>query len=429
MHADSNSDRTMSAQGQTIRLVALLLTVVLLAAACGGEGAPEAGDAQADATAVAADDVDDLPSTDASERTDQPDAGPEPEPQSDAGPEPEPQLPVRLGNRFGWCATIQQAWDRFAETWMVAHGAELAYYKIQNLLEGATDELDKAEAWNVYVLAEEDYDRALQMLAEATEEVVAPLAPVVYFYSDEETERIAIGRARDVFFATAAPELADLIDVALRDVSTQVTSESAAAVAAELMAEEAAVAAELMAEEAAVAAEEPGMEPSAVDQTRLMEEYLAAIDPIYHEAARLRDESETAKSAAADAYHDIRYAQQPAEAMDAYERLQDALASVSEIFTAARIEYEDSRRIYDSYVDSGGDQRPYERRDDIRELTTSILRFEPHDFDPDSTKRWFEIRDVDRLGDAALEQATTKLILADPAWRAFQVSLAESCQR
>ena len=425
MHADSHVDQTTPAQAQPMRLVALLLAVVLLAAACGGDDAPATGDVQTDATPAAADDVDDLPLTDASERTDQPDADPEPAPRRSVDPEPAPQLPVRLGNRFGWCAPIQQAWDRFAETWMVAHGAELAYYKIQNLLEGATDELDKAEAWNVYVLAEEDYDRALQMLADAAEEVVAPLAPVVYFYSGEETERIAIGRARDVFFAAAAPELAELIRVALRDISRpQMTSESAAAAAPELMSE----IAEFMFE-AEPMVEEPGREASPADQTRLMEEYLAAIDPVHDEVARLRDESETVKSAASDAYHDIRFAQQVAEAMDAYERFQEALASIREIFTAARTEYDNSRSVYDSYVDSGGDQRPFPGRDDIREIAASIPRFAPHDFDPDSPKRWFEIRDVSRLVDDALQEVTTEFILADPAWRAFQVSLAESCQR
>ena len=415
MQTDSHDDQTTPAQARIIRLVTLLLTVVLLAAACGGEGAPEPGDAQTDATAVAADDGDDLPSTDASERTDQPDAGQEPEPQPDAGPEPEPQLPVRLGDRFGWCADIQHDWDRLDEIQIQLDVMDTAYLEAVEALDAATDELDRAEAWNVLGLADEDYFRILPMLADAAEAAVTPLA--LSEYGREDTEVIAIRRAQDAFFAAAAPEFVELMEAALADVSYLTTRMS---------------------------------EPVPVDQTRILEEYnreeeyRLALFSIGDELSRLQDESFEVKKAVSNAYRGIQDAQHPGEAMGAYERFREALVPTIELFAAAVREHETGKRIVDSYHDSGGAQRTgedtIEYSDRIRSdwiqldlYKDGVIRIRqfnsrPYDYTSTTNDR-MELRDVDRHGHDALKEVTNRLILADPAWRAFQVSLAESCQR
>ena len=414
MQTDSHDDQTTPAQARIIRLVTLLLTVVLLAAACGGEGAPEPGDAQTDATAVAADDGDDLPSTDASERTDQPDAGQEPEPQPDAGPEPEPQLPVRLGDRFGWCADIQHDWDRLDEIQIQLDIMDTAYLEAVEALDAAIDELDRAEAWNVLMLADEDYLRILPMLADAAEAAVTPLA--LSEYGREDTEVIAIRRAQDAFFAAAAPELVELMEAALANVS-YLTMRMA--------------------------------EPAPVDETRILEEYnreeyFLALFSIGEELGRLQDEGFEVKKAVSNAYRGIQDAQHPGEAMGAYERFREALVPTIELFAVALSEYETMKRVSDSYHDSGGAQRTGEgtieysdriRPDRIqldlyKDGVIRIRQFRSDIYDYTSTTNdRMELRDVDRHGHDALKQVTNRLILADPAWREFQVSLAESCQR
>ena len=79
LNGNSMLDHPEGATMHRTRLIASLLTVVVLAASCGG----------------------DKPTTTTRDSAEQPDAAPEPEPQ-----------PVRLGDRFSWCAELQADWDR-----------------------------------------------------------------------------------------------------------------------------------------------------------------------------------------------------------------------------------------------------------------------------------------------------------------------------
>lgn len=395
MNADSRDTHPTPLQA-CLRLAAVLLAVVLLAAACGGDDAPAAEDAQPEAAAVALGEGGQESSTDASE--------------PDAGAEPEPQMPVRLGNRFAWCATIQQAWSWLSGRWMEAHRAELRYYKAQSVFEAATDELDKAEALRDYELAEEEYDSARLGLVHAAKEAMAPLAPRApegSSYADEETARIAISRARDAFAEVASPELVALIEV------TSMSAPMIDAPATRLSTPHPVL---------------PGEPVSPEMDARMWEELRAAIDLIHAEMTRLKHESDAAKAAAVDAYHAIQAAQQLGEAWGAYERLQAELVAVSDIFAAADMEYATAHALQRVFMESGGEFRPYERYLELENLGESIPRFDPLDFVSFHHDSWVEAEYIRRIGHEALWEATSKFIPEEPAWRAFQLSLAESCE-
>ena len=75
------------------------------------------------------------------------------EEQTTAGQE---SLPVRLGDRFDWCADVQAGWDAYDQTLAVKIAAEGEHQRAVDAFEAATDELDRAEAGEIVDAANSD---------------------------------------------------------------------------------------------------------------------------------------------------------------------------------------------------------------------------------------------------------------------------------
>ena len=152
------------------RLIASLLAVVVLAAACGG----------------------DQSTTTTRDSAEQPDAAPEPELQ-----------PVRLGDRFSWCAELQADWDRHAQAQAQSDNAEAELLEAREAYMAAADELSRVDAWYAVDDAVRRVEALMEHLAVVEEDTVRVLLPGSGGSTDAET--VALGRAREAFRASADP--------------------------------------------------------------------------------------------------------------------------------------------------------------------------------------------------------------------------------
>ena len=378
---------------------AMMLAVSLLAAGCGGgqqDASEEPDDAQADGVSeVATSDGDDRPETTERETTGQPDAAPDPEPE----PEPQPVL-VRLGDRFGWCADIQRTWDWLAEIQGQVDAEEAALRDAQEALEAAADELDRAEALQVFESADRRVADLTPILVDANDDVVKPVQPG--WRSREDTEVIAVERARDAFLAAADPALVELLAAAYSDAS-------------------------LNEEPTEPAVTTIPAEPEPAGEALSPEELLAELEQLRDEVQELWRESIRPYSAVQNSPASIHAAQNPTDAMDAYEWLLEDASALDEIRLAAWMANTTAGDLHQAYrygvgetYDAGEislDQ--YHRLVDGANATRQAIG---NTHIPDT-------RDPRRLGRAALQEAANAFVLTDPsAWRAFQVSLSESCQ-
>ena len=374
---------------------AMMLAVSLLAAGCGGgqqDASEEPDDAQADGVSeVATSDGDDRPETTERETTGQPDAAPDPEPE----PEPQPVL-VRLGDRFGWCADIQRTWDWLAEIQGQVDAVEAARLDAQAALEAATDELDRAEALQALESAEESYLDFVPAFRDAMDEVTRLLEPD-WRSNSGETEAIAVERAREAFYAAAAPTLVDLMKVAQAGRPTRVELQ------------------------------QPEREP--VDQTLPPEELLAALEALQDEADGLVQESIGVKLAMKGAFLDIQVAPTPKDAMDAYALFVEGYQGLHELNQASYLGRETGREISRALVSVGLDGAG--AHEALQEARYSIGYIHPWPYDPNPDRNPDvpeSFSDVAWAVHETLMQATNEFVLADPAWGAFQMSLSESCQ-
>ena len=359
-------------------IVPALLAVVVLAAGCGGgDDATEEPDG-------------DQPDTvrDSAEQTDQPDAEPELE------LEPQP-VQVRLGDRFGWCAERQRTWDRLAVIRVQADAVEAARLDAQAALEAATDDLDRAEALQALESAEESYLDFVPAFRDVMDEVTRLLEPD-WRSNSGETEAIAVERAREAFYAAAAPTLVDLMKVA-------------------------------QAGRPRVETQQPEREP--VDQTLPPEELLAALEALQDEADGLVQESIGVKLAMKSAFLDIQVALTPKDAMDAYALFVEGYQGLNELNQAAYFRQETGREIRRALYRHGRDDAG--AHEALREAHYNIGYIHPWPYNPnpDRNPDVSELfSDVEWAVHKTLTQATNEFVLADPAWGAFQMSLSESCQ-
>ena len=374
-------------------IISALLAAALLAAGCGGDDAaeePEDAAQETDSVSEVTTDAD-QPDAPVRDSTDQPDAGAEPE------SEPQPVL-VRLGDRFGWCADIQRTWDWLAEIQGQVDAVEAALRDAQEALEAAADELDRAEALQVFESADRRVADLTPILVDANDDVVKPVQPG--WRSREDTEVIAVERARDAFLAATDPALVELLAAAYSDASLN--------------------------EEPTEPADDALEEPETAGEALSPEELLSELEQLRDEVQELWRESIRPYSAVQNAPASIHAAQNPTDAMDAYEWLLEDASALDEIRLAAWMANTTAGDLYQAYrygvgetYDAGEislDQ--YHRLVDGANATRQAIG---NTHIPDT-------RDPRRLGRAAVEEATNAFVLADTAWGAFQVSLSESCQ-
>ena len=132
---DSPKGATMSRNG----VMLAILVAVLVAAGCAGDNDLSPTDpvenAHPDSAVSAAD-----PSDDANLATP---VASEAEPSRDTVAD---TAPVRLGERFGWCARVQALWDGEDQARAETEAAAAAHEAAVRVHEAATDDLDRAEA-------------------------------------------------------------------------------------------------------------------------------------------------------------------------------------------------------------------------------------------------------------------------------------------
>ena len=360
-----------------------MLAAALLAAGCGGDDATEEPE---DAVSAVTTDGDRPATTTTS------DSAAQPEP-TDAAPQP---VLVRLGARFGWCADIQRTWDWLAEIQGQVDAVEAARLDAQAALEAATDDLDRAEALQALESAERSYILDfVPAFRDAMDEVTRLLEPD-WRSNSGETEAIAVERAREAFYAAAAPTLVDLMKVA-----------QAGGPPREL--------------------QQPEREP--VDQTLPPEELLAALEALQDEVDGLVQESIGVKLAMKSAFLDIQVAPTAKDAMDAYALFVEGYQGLNELNEASFWGQETGREIYRALASVGLDGAgAYEALRDAR-YNIGYIHPWPYNPNPDRNPNVPEsFSEVEWAVHETLTQATNEFVLADPAWGAFQRSLSESCQ-
>ena len=128
--------------------------------------------------------------------------------------------PVRLGDRFGWCDSVQRRWDAQVRYRAEAEAAALAYEAAVGVYEAASDDLDRVEARESLDRALADYESAKRDYAK-TRWVGAGLIlgdvsslSVVYDYGDDATLQVAIERAFEAFSSIAGTDTLAAFDSA-----------------------------------------------------------------------------------------------------------------------------------------------------------------------------------------------------------------------
>ena len=116
-------------------------------------------------------------------------------------------VPVRLGDRFAWCASVQRRWDAQVHYRAEAEAAALAHEAAVGVYEAASDDLDRAEA-------QEALDRALDDHASAASDygktrwgtaglIVGDMSTLLASDRDDVTLQVAIERAFEAFLSDA----------------------------------------------------------------------------------------------------------------------------------------------------------------------------------------------------------------------------------
>ena len=204
---DSPKGATMPRNGVNAAIVAVLL----VAAGCGGDEDRAPADPVEDAGPDRA--VSDVePTGDASPDTlAAPAADRSEEATADA-------TPVRLGDRFRWCARVQALWDAEDRARAQVEATAAAHLAAVDVLEAATDDLDRAEAQQAMERALGDHGRARRTYGHARATAAG------LFFSDrsnpligdldDETLQVALERALDAFRASAGADTLAVFDLA-----------------------------------------------------------------------------------------------------------------------------------------------------------------------------------------------------------------------
>ena len=179
------------------RLILALLAVVVLAGACGGDDSDQAERAPNERPSIAASDAD----------------------QRDVERGTVAELaPVQLGDRFEWCADLQDALERNQDGLRAALVAVADYNDALIALSDAADELDRAEAIEQIDALEQRADDLIDAYNDRASSDTRP-GLASSFHAEirtlnagaEGTRGVAYARAREAFEAAASPEESNLL--------------------------------------------------------------------------------------------------------------------------------------------------------------------------------------------------------------------------
>ena len=155
-------------------------------------------------------------------------AAPADEPQEAA--QPVVAAPVRLGERFAWCARVQALWDAQDQARAETEAAAVAHEAAVRVYEAATDDLDRAEAseavddaYTDYVFSTRDYG---QVRWHAAGLISSDEPDLLGGGLEDSTLQVAIERAREAFRAGAAPHTLAALDLAYE--ATEIVARSSA---------------------------------------------------------------------------------------------------------------------------------------------------------------------------------------------------------
>ena len=208
------------------RLIAAVLTLVLLAGACrGGEDSDPAkrGDEAGSGASVTSEDE-----TLQDERSG---AFPTPADEPQEAAQPTVATPVRLGERFVWCARVQALWDGEDQARAETEAAAAAHEAAVHVHEAAADDLDRAEAGEAaqdayadYVSAAGDYGKIRRQAAGL---IFSNEANVLGGGVEDSTLQVALDRALEAYRVAASADT-----VAAFDFAHQATETAAQLIAA-----------------------------------------------------------------------------------------------------------------------------------------------------------------------------------------------------
>ena len=222
------SDAQTHPEGATMprtRLIAAVLTLVLLAGACqGGEDSDpaERGDEAGSGASVTSEDE-----TLQDERSG---ASPTPADEPQEAAQPAVATPVRLGERFVWCARVQALWDGEDQARAETGAAAAAYEAAVRVHEAAADDLDRAEAGEAaqdayadYVFAAGDYGKIRWRAAGL---IFSNEAIVLGGGVEDSTLQVALDRALEAYRDAAAADTLAAFDFAheATETATQLTA-------------------------------------------------------------------------------------------------------------------------------------------------------------------------------------------------------------
>ena len=191
-----------------IRLLVAVVVVAVMATSCGGGGGDTESAGQADSASDEAADraVSETAQNDQRDTEDDAVAGIEP-------------APVRLGDRFAWCADVQSAWDSNLDGLQAALETAAAFNDAVAAHASAVDELDRAAALEqmnaLEGRADDLIDRYVAVESSDTRPGImsAFLIHIGGVHSGVEgTQGVAYAQALDAFGAAASPQDAALFD-------------------------------------------------------------------------------------------------------------------------------------------------------------------------------------------------------------------------
>ena len=216
------SDAQTHPEGATMRwtrVLAVGLAVVLLAGACqGGEDSDPAARGDEAGNRVATTSEDEPLQAEHSGASITPGDDPQEALQPDAA------APVRLGERFAWCARVQALWDGEDQARAETEAAAAAHDAAVRVHEAATDDLDRAEAGEAtqdayadYVFAAGDYGKIRWRAAGLIfgNEAIALGGGV-----EDSTLQVALDRAFEAYRVAATADTVAAFDFAQESAET-----------------------------------------------------------------------------------------------------------------------------------------------------------------------------------------------------------------
>ena len=132
-------------------------------------------------------------------------------------------IPVRLGDRFSWCARIQALWDAEDGARVETGATAAAHSDAVGVLEAATDDLDRAEAQEAVERALGAHGRARRHYGHARGDaagLVRGESTLLVGDPSDTTLQVALERAFEAFLASAGADTLAVFDLAQKATET-----------------------------------------------------------------------------------------------------------------------------------------------------------------------------------------------------------------